>query len=79
MRFTGYKILRFSCAPFLITAGTGLPLGASQSSEAQEAEDPPSFTHAESENKNIACRHVSEGIRKQCPSGFIGRSHPHLP
>lgn len=59
-----------SAALVLIKAGTGLPLGARQSSEGQEAGDPPSFTHAESENKNIARRHVSEGIGKQRPSGL---------
>lgn len=44
-----------------------LPLGARWSSEAQEAEDPPSFYTSSKVNKNIACRHVSEGIRIQCP------------
>lgn len=63
-------LIKAGTALLLIKAGTGLPLGARQSSEGQEAGDPPSFTHAESENKNIARRHVSEGIGKQRPSGL---------
>lgn len=42
-RFMVIKILHFSCTFVLKKAAKRLPLGARQSSEAQDAEDPPSF------------------------------------